>query len=140
MIDNFNHSLINLLEGFINLQLFPAFLLLYTILVAGIAYKKGDDKHIGFKWSFLLMLFGPISGMFEVYKSHPISVQPREVNNKDLVALAFNLTTAIVLFITLLLTQLYVGFLFIPFVVRSVYYFDKYNYMVVNERLISDEM
>ncbi len=139
MINYFNGLVLNQMSDLMEIQLFPALFLLYIALVGSIAFKQGDNRHIGFKWSFLLLFFGFISGLNEVMKSHPIDTSPKEVNNKDLVALAFNLTLAILLFCTLLFTQLLLGFLFIPFMVRAIYYYHKYNDLVANAKLISDE-
>ena len=139
MINYFNGLVLNQMSDLMEIQLFPALFLLYIALVGSIAFKQGDNRHIGFKWSFLLLFFGFISGLNEVMKSHPIDTSPKEVNNKDLVALAFNLTLAILLFCTLLFTQLLLGFLFIPFMVRTIYYYHKYNDLVANAKLISDE-
>jgi len=139
MIHQLNQSVLDLVVDIVELPLFPALLLLYFFLVAAIAFKEGDNRHIGFKWSFFLMFFGLFSGLNEVLKSNPIDKSPKEVNNKDLVALAFNLTLAILFFCTLLFTRSYFGFLFIPFMVRAVYYYHKYNDLVANAKLISDE-
>ena len=139
MINYFNGLVLDLMSDLMEIQLFPALFLLYIALVGSIAFKQGDNRHIGFKWSFLLLFFGFVSGLNEVMKSHPIDTSPKEVNNKDLVALAFNLTLAILLFCTLLFTQLLLGFLFIPFMVRAIYYYHKYNDLVANAKLISDE-
>ena len=138
MIHQLNRSVLDLVVDIVELPLFPALLLLYFFLVAAIAFKEGDNRHIGFKWSFLLMLFGFFSGLIEVLKSNPIDRSPKKVRYKDHIAFASNLTIAIVLFCALLFTQLYLGFLFIPFMVRAIYYYYKYNDMIANPKMISD--